>query len=148
MKRYWSQHVLRPRLQGAQERVREPHVICPPCTGSQCMFAFADPVHHFCGHLQHSAPQKLSLAQSARAVSASGTDDSNVDGVSTTHHQDMTQPATYKEFLGSTRKRFTPSRMVEGVRRAASRKFLTLLRKNKFVYNVRKASAEIVRRLI
>lgn len=72
-----------------------------------------------------------------------------VDGVHTTHHQQVPQPAAPDEF-SKARKRFIPPRMVAGVRKAAPRKFTIkkMLRKNKFVYNVRKASKEIVRILM
>ena len=93
-------------------------------------------------------PLEPSLAHAVRAVGTSGADSNNVEGVHTTHQQQAPQPEALNEF--SKAKRFVPPRMVAGVRKAAPRKFTIkqMLRKNKFVYNVRKASAEIVKRLM
>ena len=115
--------------------------MCPPCSGSRI---HVSPVRHACGHLQNSAPQATSLAHSVQAVGASGVD---VDGdVDTTHHHEVSQPSAPGEFLSSARKRLVHPRMVAGVRKALPRKFSVqqMLRKNKFVYNVRKAADELV----
>ena len=84
-----------------------------------------------------------------QAVDASGVDD--VGDVDTTHHHEVSKPsAPSDEFSSSARKRFVHPRMVAGVREALPRKFSVkqMLRKNKFVYNVRKAADEIVERLM
>ena len=105
------------------------------------------PVHRFCGHVQHSAPQESSLAQPVQATAASG---GGVGDVNTTHHQQEVSQLPAPSEFSSSRRRFVPPRMVAGIRRAAPRKFSVkkMLRKNKFVYNVRKAPADVVERLM
>ena len=90
--------------------------------------------------------------QPVRAVDASGVDVS-VGSVDTKHCQDeeVSQPsAPDDELLSSTRRRLVHPRMVAGVRKAAPRRFSIkeMLRKNRLVYNVRKATDEIVERLM
>ena len=119
--------------------------MCSPCSDPSNSLGL---VRHVCGRLEHSAPWATSLAQPVQAVDASGVDVSVV-GVSTTHHDKVSQPTTPDEFSSSVR-RFTHPRMVAGVRKAAPRKFSIkqMLRKNKFVYNVRKAADDIVEKLM
>ena len=108
-----------------------------------------NPVHRFCGHFKRNGPQESSLAQSARAVSVLDTD-SNSDVVHTTQHHEVQQETAPDDECSAVRRRFVPPRMVAGVRKAAPRKFSVkqMLRKNKFVYNVRKASEEVVKILM
>ena len=85
----------------------------------------------------------------ARAVGVSDTD-SKSGSATTTHYQKMPKPEASEELSSLARKRFVPPRMVAGARKAAPRKFSVkkLLRKNRYVYNVRKASKEIIERLM
>ena len=69
---------------------------------------------------------------------------------STTQSQEVTQPLASEEFSSASRKRFITPRMVAGVCKAAPRRFSVnkMLRKNKYVYNVRKVSQDLVKLLM
>ena len=107
------------------------------------------PVHHSCGHCFGGSQEPSLACEPARAVDVSD-GDSNKRGATTTHRREMPKPEASEELSDVMRKRFVPPRMVAGVRKALPRRFSVkkLLRKNRFVYNIRKASKEIVERLM